>query len=290
MLLQFINDLEKPWNILAWIAMVIAVLLICLVLTKLNKLVFKHIQKKNNGLHLLFLQHLISILIVLGFIVLVVSSFAGVKSVWTTIFGGTAIVSAVIAFAAQDVIKDILAGIMISAHRPFEIGDRIVLEDGTAGIVEDMTLRHVVLRGIESTRYVIPNHIINAMRLSHFSFKTQTRSVTFKYSVGYDSDMDKVKEVIASAVESSEYSTDGFIDKDGNHRYGNVYFVEFADSALVMQVTVYYLATTPTEYVIDDVNVRVRKALIDNGIEIPYAYVNVVEKAPHVATDEDDTI
>ena len=288
MLLQFINDLPKPWNVLAWIGMVIAVLLICLLLTKLNKLIFKRIQKKNNGLHLLFFQHLISILIVLGFIVLVISSFAGVKSVWTTIFGGTAIVSAVIAFAAQDVIKDVLAGIMISAHHPFELGDRIILEDGTGGIVEDMTLRHVVLRGIEATRYVIPNHVINAMRLSHFSFKTETRSVTFKYSVGYDSDMDKVKAVIDEAVQSSEYSIDGFVDKEGNHRYGKVYFVAFADSALIMQVTVYYLASTPTEYVIDDVNVRVRRALIDNGIEIPYNYVNVVDKSAAATAEEED--
>ena len=279
MILKYINDLKSPWNVLVWIAVIIVMVAISLLLIKLNKTVFKHIQKKNNGLHLLFLQHLISIFIVIGFVVLVLSSLAGVQTVWTTIFGGTAIVSAVIAFAAQDVIKDILSGIMISAHRPFEEGDRIVLEDGTAGIVEDMTLRHVVLRGFESIRYVIPNHVINAMRVSNFSFKTTVRSLTFKFSVGYDSDMDTVKRAISSAVEESEYSIAGFTTADGVEKYGDVYFLAFADSALIMQVTVYYLPSTPSEKVLDDINVRVRNALIANDIEIPYNYVNVVEKS-----------
>lgn len=279
MIAQYINDLASPWNALVWVALVIAVLSMCILITKLNNAIFKRIQRKNPGLHVMFLQHLISILIIIGFIVLVISSFAGVKTVWTTLFGGTAIISAVLAFAAQDVIKDVLAGMMISAHRPFKVGDRIVLEDGTTGIVEDITLRHVVLKNVESLRFVIPNHIINAMRLSNFSFKTITRSATFKFSLGYDSDMKLAKKVIAKAIESSQYTVDGFIDKDGTNHYGEVYFTSFADSALIVQVNVYYLPTTPTEKVMDDVNMRVREALIANNIEIPYNYVNVVEKS-----------
>ena len=278
MILNYINSLQKPWDIVTWIAIAIGILAVCFLLIRLNKLVFKRISKRSKGLHWLFFQHLISILIVLAFVVLVISSFAGVKTVWTTVFGGTAIVSAVAAFAAQDVIKDILAGIMMSANRPFEVGDRIILEDGTAGIVENITLRHIVLKGPESLRFVIPNHVINAMRLSNFSFKSKNRSVLLKFSVGYDSDPELVKKVIAKAVEKSEYSIEGYYDGEGNPCYGGVYFVEFADSALIMQVSVYYLPTTATEKVIDDINVRVKNALNDNGIEIPYNYLNVVER------------
>ncbi len=279
MILEFINGMQSPWNILLWIALFVGVFAMCILITKLNNVIFKRIQRKHPGLHVMFLQHLLSILIIIGLIVLVISSFAGVKTVWTTLFGGTAIISAVLAFAAQDVIKDVLAGMMISAHSPFKVGDRIVLEDGTTGVVEDITLRHVVLKGVESLRVVIPNHVINAMRLSNFSFKTITRSATFKFSVGYDSDMAQVKKVIAKAIEKSEYTVEGYIDKDGNNRYGDVYFMSFADSALIMQVTVYYLPSTPSEKVIDDINVRVREALIANDIEIPYNYVTVVGKA-----------
>ena len=58
--------------------------------------------------------------------------------------------------------------------------------------------------------------------------------------------------------------------------YAPVYFLELADSALIMAVTVYYKPTTPTEVIKDDINSRVFMAMQEAGIEIPYAYTNVV--------------
>ena len=273
---KYINGLSAPWNIVAWAGLVAVTILLAWVLTKLNKLAFKKIRRKHSGIHLSFIEHLNSAVIVIAFIILVFSSFSGFGSVWQTMLGGTAIISAVVAFAAQDVIKDILAGIMISVHRPFEVGDRIVLEDGTAGIVESMTMRHVVLIGIDTVRYIIPNSKLNAMKLSNFSFHRGDRSIQFRFSVGYGSDMDTVKRAIESAVEESEYSIPGLVGKDGAPRYAEAYFVAFADSALIMQITVFYNKGVPAEYVMDDVNCRVRRSLIENGVEIPYNYVNVV--------------
>ena len=278
MILRFIQGLPSPWNILAWIGLFFAVFGVCVLLTKLSNAIFKRIQRKHPGLHVMFLHHIFTIIIIIGFVLLVFSTLAGVKTVWTTLFGGTAIISAVLAFAAQDIIKDVLAGMMISAHNPFKVGDRISLEDGTTGVVEDITLHHTVLRSVESLRYVIPNSKMNAMRLTNYNFKSTTRSAVFKFSVGYDSDMEQVKKVIAKAVEESPYSVKGCTNKAGESCYGDVYFMSFADSALIIQTTVYYYPSTAGEKVIDDINVRVREALIANDIEIPYNYVNVVEK------------
>ena len=278
MILQWINDLQSPWNVMTWIGLFIAVFAMCILITKLSNAIFRRIQKSHPGLHVMFLHHILTIAIILGFIILVVSALAGVKTVWSTLFGGTAIISAVLAFAAQDIIKDVLAGMMISAHNPFKVGDRITLDDGTTGVVEDITLHHVVIAGVESLRYVIPNHVINTMRLTSYNFQTTTRSAVFKFAIGYDTDMTEAKRVIAQAIEDSEYSIKGRTDKNGVPCYGDVYFMSFADSALILQVTVYYRPSHPSERVIDDINVRVREALIANNIEIPYNYVNVVEK------------
>ena len=278
MLLDLIEKLHSPWKVFAWIGVFIVAFLVCILITKLSNAIFKRIQRRHPGLHVMFLHHILTILIVIGFIILVISNLAGVQTIWTTMVGGTAIISAVLAFAAQDIIKDVLAGMMISAHNPFKVGDRVTLEDGTTGVVEDITLHHVVIRGVESLRHVIPNHVINSMRLTSYNFKTTTRSAVFKFSVGYDSDMTQVKRVIAKAVEECPYSIKGHVNKDGEDCYGDVYFMAFADSALIMQTTVYYRPSVASERVIDDVNVRVREALIANNIEIPYNYVNVVEK------------
>ena len=278
MILDWINEMKSPWNVMTWIGLFIAVFAMCILITKLSNAVFRRIQKRHPGLHVMFLHHILTIIIVLGFIILVVSALAGVKTVWSTLFGGTAIISAVLAFAAQDIIKDVLAGMMISAHNPFKVGDRVTLDDGTTGVVEDITLHHVVIAGVESLKYVIPNHVINSMRLTSYNFQSTTRSVVFKFSIGYDSDMTEAKQVIAQAIEDSEYSIKGRTDKNGIPCYGDVYFMSFADSALILQTTVYFRPCYPSERVIDDINVRVREALIEHNIEIPYNYVNVVEK------------
>ena len=255
-----------------------AIFLLAKIGTALNKRFFKRVQKKHRGIHLTFFERINSALIVFFLIVFAVSVFSGAQTVWQTIFGGTAIVSAVLAFAAQDIIKDMLAGLMISVYKPFEIGDRIVLEDGTAGVVKNITLRHVVLEGLDSHHIVIPNSKLNAMLLSNYSFESDLMSVQFRFSVSYDSDMKQVKQVIGDAVQESDYSLPGQTDPEGQSHYGPVYFISFADSALIMAVTVYFERGTDPEMVISDINTRVREALIAHNIEIPYNYVNVVAK------------
>ncbi len=277
-LADFVEKLDVPWQVLFWIGIIIVSILLVWAVSKLVKGVIRKIGKKRKALHIVFFGNVASFAVAVAVIILIVSSFNGANAVWKTMLGGTAIVSAVLAFAAQDVIKDILAGLMISLNKPFDIGDRIVLEDGTAGIVEDMTLRHVVIRTLHTFRVVIPNSKINAELLTNYSYKREDRSAELFYSVGYDSDMDLVKETIAKAVEESPYSYPALKDSDGTGKYSPVLFRRFADSALIMSVAVFYKRGSPTELVIDDVNVRVREALIAAGIEIPYNYVNVVNK------------
>ena len=273
---DWINNLGIGWRVALWAALAIVVALAAWLGTKLNKRAFKKIQEKHSGIHLKFFEKVNSALIVLFCLILGLSVLSGTQTVWQTIFGGTAIVSAVLIFAAQDTIKDILAGLMISVYKPFEIGDRIVLEDGSTGVVENITLRHVVLRGVDMLRLVVPNSRINSMQISNFSYESPLRSAQFRFPVGYDSDMEQVKQVIAAAVEESGYSVPGKMDADAAPAYGQVYFLSFADSALIMAVTVYFEKKYRSEIVIDDINTRVREALIAHDIEIPYNYINVV--------------
>ena len=272
------NKLAVPWNYVAMAAAVVIVFFIAWILSRINKKVFSRIQKTRSGIHLKFFERLNAVAIAAGCVILCLSVIGGFDSLWKTVLGGTAIISAVLAFAAQDVIKDILAGLMISLHKPFEIGDRIVLEDGTAGIVEDITMRHIVIKGIDTLRIVIPNSKINSMQLTNFSVGSFDRSINFRFSIGYDSDMELAKKVIYDAVKESEYSIPVAKKEGDAPSYSPVYFMSFADSALILTVTVYYGKCFPTEIVTNDINTRVREALIANGIEIPYNYVTVVSK------------
>ncbi|MBQ6380812.1 MAG: mechanosensitive ion channel [Clostridia bacterium] len=270
-----IKDWKGALNLGIIIGVAIAVMIL---LIYINRKCFKRLKIKHQNLHLQLLEKVISFFIVVAVGLLAFSAMGGTRNVWQTLLGGTAVLSAVAAFAAQDVIRDMLAGLMISIYKPFDIGDRIELEDGTTGVVKDMNMRHVVINTIDTIKEVIPNSQLNVMQIKNFSFRSPCRSVNFCFPIGYASDVEKAKQVIGQAVKESEYSIAFFANNEGEKDYTPVYFLSFADSALMMSVTVYYENSVPTERVKDDINCRVKKALEANGIEIPYNYINVINK------------
>ena len=264
-------------SILIQIAVVVVIIILMWVLMRVNRILFREIRKQQEGLHLLFFERINKSFILISGTILALSGFGGLGSVWKTFLGGTAIISAVLAFAAQDVIKDVLGGLMISIYKPFEIGNRVELENGTTGIIQDITMRHVVIVTLENQRVIIPNSKLNAMIIRNYSYHTTNRSAQFSFHIAYGSDVEKAMNVIRQTVKASPYSIPGRNTKNGKE-YGDVYFLAYEDSSLKLVTTVYYKPAIASEAVISDINLRVYHALHENGIEIPFPYINVVQK------------
>ena len=269
------NIAELILTILFYIALFALCFLGWKLLQKLNKKIFQKLREKHgDSMALQFLEKLCSLGIAL-FLIIVPFNWDSLRQ---SIFGSAAVLTAIVGFAAQDVIKDILAGIQISIYKPFDIGDRIKLEDGTAGIVENITMRHVVIKRIDTVREMIPNSKMNTYSVINYSYDNVPRSAQLKFPVGYRSDIRKTKQVIRQAIMDSPYTIPGKRTKDGTMDYAPIYFIEIVDSALIMTSLVYFEDGTPTEILKDDVNTAVFEALEANGIEIPYGYTNVILK------------
>ncbi len=266
-------------TIISWLIGIAVIIAATWLAIRINRYVFGKIRKKNNSLNFMYTEKIITAGIIFCALILVISMFGGTQNVWKSVLGSTAVISAVVGLAAQDVLKNILAGMMLSIHKPFDVGDRIILEDDTAGIVKKMNTRHVELVGLDGIRVIVPNSDIAAMKLRNHNFTSVIRSVCFKFYIGYDSDMEKAKQIITDTIRESEYTLPRSVvdDKDGDV-YGKVYFMEFGESALILTTTVYYENIYTSEVITDEINTKVRDALIRGGIEIPYPYINVVEK------------
>lgn len=242
---------------------------------RISKKVFRSLEKKQGKkIHFQFAEYIVKVLIIVLFIVL---PLAGDR-IRQSILGSAAVITAVIGFAAQDVIKDIISGFLISIYKPFDLGDRIELEDGTAGIVESITMHHVVLTLVDTVRLIVPNSKLNSSSLLNYSYDYVPRSVQFSFPVAYDSDISKAKAAIVDAIKDSPYSVPGKRDKKGEKDYGPVYFISIEDSALMMKTTVYYEPESPTEVVKDDIYTRVFDALKEAGVEVPYPHAQVILK------------
>ncbi|MCR4904340.1 MAG: mechanosensitive ion channel family protein [Butyrivibrio sp.] len=196
-----------------------------------------------------------------------------------SLLGSTAVIAAIVGLAANDIIKDMFAGLQISIYKPFDVGSRIMLEDGRAGVVKSVTLRHVVIVLIDKTVMVVPNSRANNMLIVNYSYDENVpKAYDLRIPISYNSDIDKAKEVITKSICDCPYTLneDKYDPEDPNSKF--VYFLEIGESSLVMGATVYFPENIKTESVKDEVNTRVFKDLEKNGIEIPYNYLNVVMK------------
>ena len=249
-------------------------LVVISIVFRLEKKLLSRLFKKKNNLSLHLVDNVFRFLVIFLVVEWVMMSSDLTRPLGQTVFQGAAVLTAIAGFAAQSVLSDVLCGLMLSLTKPFEIGNRISLENGIAGIVRDITLRHVVLQGLDTQVYIVPNSQIQKMMITNMSYHDAFRSVDFRFNVSYAADPDTARRVIRKAIMDSPYSIPAKPGKNGKD-YAEVYFLSIADSSLVMGTTAYYTDEVSTEMFKTDINSRVFKALAENGIDIPYNWLNV---------------
>lgn len=263
-------------HVLSFLINTVLAIVVAAILLGVSAKLFSRLHPKKTRLNTQFAEKMFRLLIIFLCIIWIMMSNDYTKSFGQSLFQSTAILAAIAGFAAQSVLSDLICGIILSSTKPFEVGDRIELENGIAGIVKDMTLRHVVIQGIDTQVYTIPNSKVNGQLVRNMSYKTRIRSAEFHFSVSYDTEPEFASAVIRRAIMDSPLSVPGKKGKEGQMEYAGVYFMSFKDSCLDLVTTAYYEPDITTEAFRNDINTRVKKALGANGIEIPYNYLNVM--------------
>jgi small conductance mechanosensitive channel len=96
-----------------------------------------------------------------------------------------------LSLASQDLLKDLLGGLLILWEDQYAVGDVIVVGD-QGGLVENITLRVTQLRNLDGELITIPNRSIETVR----NLSSDWSRVNYAIEVGYDADVDKVMEVM----------------------------------------------------------------------------------------------
>lgn len=265
------------------VTLIVTTLLTILVVTLLLKLIRhifnKHQEKNGKNISMRYAENIIrGLLIVIAvFWVLMVNPLT--SSFGDVIFKGSAVVGAIIGFAAQPVISDLIGGFLLSVSKPFQIGDRIELEDNIAGVVKDITFRHVVLVHMDKREIIIPNSRLSSMRIVNSTKDLTQNSYIQNVNIAYGSDVKEAMEVLDNLVRESPYTIPGKPSDEGKI-YAPPYFLEYQNSSLALAITVYYPNNVATEVVRTDINLRIDEEFRKHNIEIPFDYVNVVMKEP----------
>lgn len=127
------------------------------------------------------------------YIVLTVPVF---RSKATLIFSGAGILAAIIGFAAQAALSNLIAGAFIVIFRPFRVGDYIKLDDARVGIVEDITLRHTVINNFENKRLIIPNSVISTDSVLNHTIEDSHVLSFNNFKIGLRANIDLARRII----------------------------------------------------------------------------------------------
>ena len=106
---------------------------------------------------------------------------------------GLGIGTAVIALAAQDLAKSMLAGFSIISDRPFDIGDYIEV-DIYKGTVVDISFRTTRIRDINNQIVVLPNSLLTTTSIINGS-KREKRRYNILLTLELNTPLDKVSEL-----------------------------------------------------------------------------------------------
>ncbi|HVY78603.1 MAG TPA: mechanosensitive ion channel domain-containing protein [Solirubrobacterales bacterium] len=106
-----------------------------------------------------FLRRLLILVVFLVLVAIALSQFTELKRLATGILASTAVLAAIVGFAAQHTIANMIAGVQLAVSQPIKIGDRISFEQ-VEGRVTDMTLSYTYVSPGDGTMVAIPNQML----------------------------------------------------------------------------------------------------------------------------------
>ncbi|MBS7642980.1 mechanosensitive ion channel [Candidatus Bathyarchaeota archaeon] len=121
--------------------------------------------------------------------------FPGLGAYAVSLLIGAGFLGIVIGMAASRVIGNIISGFNVILTRPIRVGDAVMLR-GEFGFIEDITLRHTVIRTWDNRRMMIPNAVLDDEVIINYSIKDPKKLAPIVVSVPYDTDLEKVAKIM----------------------------------------------------------------------------------------------
>lgn len=172
-----------------------------------------------------------------------------------------------ITLAIQSSVSNIANGLMLLANKPFKIGDFVEI-NGISGDVVDISIFNTKLRTPNNEIVTMPHNMTINNPIIDFT-AMDMRRISLDVSVSYDSDMQKVKEVLKTVVAEQDLVLQ---DQPNSVNLGKMNSSSVDFSVKVWTATENYWTCfyAITEAIFNKLN--------ENNIEIPYNKLDVFIK------------
>ncbi|NNF92624.1 MAG: mechanosensitive ion channel, partial [Boseongicola sp.] len=173
-----------------------------------------------------------------------------------------------IGLALQGVLGGVAAGVMLVVFRPIKVGDFVDV-NGVAGTVKDISIFTTELASLDNVQIIIPNSEVWGNVIKNYSIYT-TRRAEWSFGVSYGANLAEAERIIRETILSDERSLE---DPAPFIQVNNL-----GDFSVDFLVRVWVQASDYFQYQAD-MKRRVKEALDEGGIEIPFPTRTVIEQA-----------
>lgn len=178
---------------------ILVVLVVAIVLNLVARRIFEHnLRKAMNSERrtgIAFLRNAVTATIFVVGSLAIVYSIPVLRSLAVGFFAGASILAAIVGFASQKAFSNIVSGIFIVLFKPFRVDDIIKIQ-GEIGTVEDITLRHTVIRALENKRLIYPNSVIDTEAIINWSIRDEKAQKFMFISLDFESNLERAEAII----------------------------------------------------------------------------------------------
>jgi len=199
---------------------------------------------------------------------LLLMSVMGINLSTLAVLGGA--IGVGLGFGLQKIASNYISGVILLLEGQATVGDYVELDGGEAGTIKKMIARAVILETFDGRWIVVPNEDFITTRVVNYSDSGSANRYEARFSVSYDTDINRVPAIVESAVAKDPDVLDKPYPPDCELR-------GFGDSGIDFAVEFWVNGLDDGAHKFTSgVLFRVWNALKENDIEIPYPH-RVVE-------------
>ncbi|MBS3991710.1 MAG: mechanosensitive ion channel family protein [Erysipelothrix sp.] len=288
-MIAWINDINKMtevWftqGIVSFLISTFVTLVLMSIVIKLKNRYFRRqtLNKKIDPTMARFLTRLISTLIYSFSIFVIISQIKPLSQISVSLLAGSGVAVLVIGFAAQEAFSNIIAGIFLSLFRPFSVDELINIPSiNVMGRIEDITLRHTVIRTFENNRVIVPNNVINSSVIENRDIIDNKICNFFIVGISYDSDIDVAKRIMIEEATNHPHLIDtrSVTDIENNVPLVNVVVSNLNTSSVDLRMAIWAKNATESFKMMADLRESIKKQFDRNMIDIAFPHQTVIIK------------
>ncbi len=275
------NDSVK-YSILVIGTFIVAFLLVSIIRKIASRLIKESSEHiKVDPTNFSFLKNSLSFIVYFAAIIIVFINIPSLRSFGSALFAGAGILAAIIGFASQKAFSNIITGVFILIFKPFRVGDVIEISNNRIGTVEEITLRHTIIKNFKNERVIVPNSIISDDIIINSSITDNKILNRIEIGISYDSDINKAFEIMRTECEKHPLIFDNRTSKEIKQNLTPkvaVVVYELADYSVKLRAYAWAKNFETAFQMKCDLLKSIKERFDKEGIEIPFPYRTIVYK------------